>query len=526
MQLRMALLTTCKDSHALSAGLALLMFGLLAMQQWPQSPKSLFQQAQPPSMRFLLAIAEEEVPEHHVETPHAEVLHDRGRVDDIIKSSNAEVHNANIRDVGEDHAKKEAAEAYEANAQGTPGDNTKQEHFGKDHGNGKGANGDDMKKKGNKGRERHREKEQGEKTQHADNKQLSKQVKDTRLEDVVEPDELPPHYAFLLGAYLKPVIAMILFGPPRPEHVDTSRLGALKVVAKRCMQLLFLAMAVYQTFLDIKHSKSAFMKANTRWEGVCFIMAVLASSGNVSTSLSMTMLGDIIGNSLAWRASHLGQGVTETCPLPCDLVGFCLSFGEMVQLYEHVGFATCIYILWGLYYFYAVILSLLMFCFPTLIAYCWLTLPAIAVNLVLASILGKLFPSILGCIRGDPGDATLTDFQEAESTEERQKHLEVIGVFADSVFDDYDKIDDMYDEQWKSFRHTGVLARDYYGYFIWICILAPLVASSTPMAARLYTGQGYMPSLTLTFGERHIASYIAFLRTSLVAKFKLLNLLL
>ena len=44
------------------------------------------------------------------------------------------------------------------------------------------------------------------------------------------------------------------------------------------------------------------------------------------------------------------------------------------------------------------------------------------------------------------------------------------------------------------------------------------------VASRIYTGEGYMPSLTLTLGERHITSYIAYLTASLESKFRLVNL--
>ena len=170
-----------------------------------------------------------------------------------------------------------------------------------------------------------------------------------------------------------------------------------------------------------------------------------------------------------------------------------------------------------------------LFCLPAIIAYFWFFLPLLAVtgsiNYCLAHRLFKLLHRI-HADQGNLGDTMMVDMQAAETIEQRRQHLENMKWREYQATMKDDSASKLYMVNHESFRLTGVLQVSWNQYVGAASFIPATLVFAAPMAARLYTGQGYMSSLQVTLDERHLASYIVFLWSSLGAKLKSLSLFL
>lgn len=226
-------------------------------------------------------------------------------------------------------------------------------------------------------------------------------------------------------------------------------------------------------------------------------MVILGSSTNIPAAfnafaLSGSPIGldNLIEDSLKWAQAHNYMlGMTSA-----NVLG-------------PVGYA---YVASLIYVYLPLAGLLILHNFVAIIAYIWVSLP-LAVLVVLlgfcfaVGFIQGLYPF---CRGGDTYDGLL---QPKESLEAKEEALRALGVDIENAREDYNG-------QMGVYRSTGVPDRAWVGYVVSTFFFSPWVQLFAPVAARLYTGHGYMASLTTTFGERHLSVYLCTVAGSGIAK--------
>lgn len=306
------------------------------------------------------------------------------------------------------------------------------------------------------------------------------------IADLAGTRQMPPYYLIFIAAVTKPIINLMLFGPPAPRPAKEGSMAKAKGIIKQLTQLIFFAMALATTAADCKHIYRAAMAPTNVWRRCCSIIVILATSSNLQGGYSAMALLSLTEVSLKWAHAHnYMEGAT-----PFTILG-------------PVGFVYLNFVM----FVYVPIGSLLtIFVIPSFVAYAYIFAVIYFVCLFQYFVVTYFAVNCLARCKGGTGSYD-AQIQEATTQEEAAEKIVVLYEGAQHTMLTSGDFLTEYGYEMTTYKLTGVPRQGWVFYATASILYTMPVILFAPMAARLYSGHGYVASMMTTLTERRITSF-------------------
>lgn len=302
-------------------------------------------------------------------------------------------------------------------------------------------------------------------------------TKKTSIQDATGLATKMPFYGTFLAFPIKSALLIYGFGVDK-VHEEKGKLSQAILWAT-------FVFVVSAAFGDIKEIYGAIVSQDfSVWEKfhICFVS--LGTSSNLQTLVMLSSMGDKIEQTWMWEKAH-HQGDKEF-----------MNLGDMTAKILP-GWLPLILVL-GQSLGRPYGLSMALYCLPVLVLYPYISVPLIW--LFLDKVATNWLPKLImktSTSQAFDGEAII------EVDEDAKKFL----IPNHWLFLAKDEDNAQYKEQAKFFKATGVPKKGW-DMFFQKPLFAMLIPLFVTVAARLYIGRGYWPSLADTLGERHLAVYL------------------
>lgn len=350
----------------------------------------------------------------------------------------------------------------------------------------------------------------------------------TQLED---PGGAQPYYMMFGIAIISRVVSLFFIGPPKPKAEEEELLYVtprpqeeqeadppgvmglvkqLKPFAVFTYQLYLLVMFVYAVYGFVNASVTFGWDQWRRvgntlefYETTIFAMLVLftRSSSLVQTSSEMLAIFQMFTVHSKFVRAHakFGHAKADVQLYEGDRNTF-LEIKKANSGLVSVVLGFSFFVVWPIFLLFAPVVLL-----PTIILYFWFFLPLMWLsNMFLNKVVLRLLISYSIKRRVEPHSVRLYGVTMSPLRADREEDAKAIQAIQSQSFDTFN-----YKQNMELFFATGLNYLSWNRY-LQIGVMFPVLLDMLSITAvRLFTGEGYIPSLWLTIGERHWYTYFS-----------------
>jgi len=333
---------------------------------------------------------------------------------------------------------------------------------------------------------------------------LAALTKDDEYRRILALSHKPPYWEVCVSSGSKPILFLSIFGLPGTDgEMPTGFKKLPKQITTLGIATLTASGAVHDAQNVWRMCTEGELGLWQRINGVAFALSV---SPNLQTAATLHVLKGIYVFSWSWRVAH-GIVDPKQIPDPWQLIN---KFQGNLWLYYYK--AT----VWA---YSCVLIVLCIFFALGFLAYCWAALLWFALSFAVTSALNRV-PKCVARSRGDKHctvnalsghalDAAICTLESHNTSNCFSSDQWVKGpqyASLEASLKDSDNPSN-YWNQHECFEQTGAPLDAWTFYFAWP-IVTLIFAMLGPVVARLYTGGGYFGSISATWQDRHIVTYV------------------